>query len=180
MGIYKFDRVKLSFVALFGLVIILIIVLSIHGSPVQVTYTEDRDKALDTANQFLLNIMRNEYAEAYNKQCSTSFKEAVSLDKVKAIVKNDIKTHGAIDRATFDYYLPEPLISYGLDLYYKVHYSKGKTMPFVIALERDKNGDYKIFSYDYVRVDENKNTPKPYCKYSVEITPEGIKKHMKR
>ena len=159
-------------------VLILILAVVLSGCSVKTIY-HDEDIAIDVANKFLLNIIKGNYSDAYNKQIGDRLKDIVSLEQFEEGLRQSAQVRGAISKALFDSFEPVPG-QRAIQLFYNV-YHENEVIMYHFVLEGDGKAGYRIILLDIgnqMRYPPNTNYAgiKPMGEdISVEITADGVK-----
>ena len=120
--------------------------LLVNGCSVKAVY-HDEDKAIDTANQFLRYLVRENYTAAYNNYISDSIKKNLSFDHFESALKKSVEIRGQLIKAVFDSFQPVPG-QRTIQLYYNVFHKGAGIILYHFVLEGDDKVGYEIILVD--------------------------------
>lgn len=161
------------------LVVLIGLILILSGCSVNMI-EHDPDKAIDTANKFLFDLLREDYSSAYKQHVRDALKKELSFQQFESDLKLSKKERGPIEKADFDGYKPVPG-ERAIQLYYKVQHKEAGSIVYHLVLEGDGKSGYKIIVGDignqmpYPPNSDLGGIEKLNDGIQVEITRDGIK-----
>lgn len=167
------------------LLLLVTLTILISGCAANISATShDEQKAIDIANSFLLNVVREDYRAAYDAQISKSFKKSVPFDEFASGLKQSREERGKLTKVSFDYFQPVPKEN-AIQLFYKAKYEV-EQVPVHLVLAGDGKEGYKIIVVavgNTIKYPPNMayvGIPKMGEDISIQVTAKGIKKDGER
>lgn len=120
----------------------IILILFVSGCSTTVV-NHDVDKAINTTNMFLKNLIKEDYSAAYREQISDRMKSNMSFKDFETTLKQIKQSRGKIKKAVFESYMDVPG-QRETQLFYTVYDGETGTVPYHFVLEGDSSAGYKI------------------------------------